>query len=1119
MTGTLIRGLLLLLTPIFLAAAQAEPVKFLRTPHVHGDRIAFAYHGDIWVADRDGQNPRRLTIHVGSDANPRFSPDGNFVAFESNRMGNTDVWVIPVDGGAARQLTYHSTSDRLQYWTPDGNGVVIASSRGSRPWSSPLHIVPLDGTLPSPMAMDNGAAGMIRQDGAMVAFNRNGYRGRRKHYKGNSSADIWVQDLRTNEIRQLTDVDLMQSREHVQDAQPMWGQDGMIYFTSERDGTFNLWRIGADGNGLSQVTGHTKDGVVNPSISPDGATIIYENEFELWTVDVPGGAPTRISIDLDFDDKHNLFDVLASSSEADGFTPNPDGSFVAVDHHGEIFIVPGEEGVGEKSRVTSSPWRERSQTWSPDGKYLAYISDESLEEEIWLYDTDSGERRRLTGQEALKSDLTWSPDSGRLLYEADKGLYSITIPAGEAELLAQNPDGGYSISDVSRDGKWVVYSRGDEDLDSEVYLFEIETRIEHNVTRNPFRDFSGVLSPDGKNLVFASSRDGGNSHLFQVPLTRVSEDPNDPLVRQRKAREDAKKKSRGGSRRGKRGGSGDSDPEADPGKEDEQEPADETAKDDAENKADARPDPEPIRIDLEGIDRRAVQLTSGESNEYGSFFSKDGKTIYFVSSPRSSGSSRGFGRRRSGEGGTSAALHSIGLDGKDKKKVADGSFRGLTPTADRKMVFYRDDDNVHRMALAGKKKEQVKFSLKVHVDKRGEWEQIFEEAWRVMKYRFYDENMHGFDWDRIKAEYKPNLAYVGADEDVYDLANEMIGELNASHVGVRGSSSRSQDSAYQTALLGFEMEPGDGHYRISHVYRDGPADKEWIGVKVGDQVLAIDGQEIAPPQNYWKILNETLNDYVAVRLRPAEGGEDAERIVRIDSTTSLRNVKYEEWVENNRDWVEQYSEGAIAYLHIRSMNQSSLRRFENEIDRFWNARGIVVDIRFNGGGNIDQELLDILERRPYEYWNSRRGSRAAGRRPRQAIAGPKVMLINHRSGSDSEVTPQGFRDLGLGRIVGNPTAAAVIATGSYRLINGASIRTPGALVATYDPTQPHNYGINLENYGVPPDVWVENTPEDVLAGHDRELQAAVDEALRMLSEGVWQYDPDRGADHGGSGGR
>jgi tricorn protease len=378
-----------------------------------------------------------------------------------------------------------------------------------------------------------------------------------------------------------------------------------------------------------------------------------------------------------------------------------------------------------------------------------------------------------------------------------------------------------------------------------------------------------------------------------------------------------------------------------------------------------------------------------------------------------------------------------------------------------------------------------------------------------MKYRFYDAKMHGRDWDAIKAKYKPFLRYAGANEDVYELANEMIGELNASHTGVSGPSSRTMPRGPATRFLGFEMEPADGRYKVTHIYRAGPADKEWIDLKVGDYVLAVDGQELKAGDNYWKILSSTLNDYVPVRVSSSPRMEEA-RTIRINAVTSLTDIKYEEWVAENREFVEKESNGQIAYVHIRSMNQPSLERFRQEIDQFWQARGIVVDIRYNGGGNIDQELIDILERRPYQFWNSRTGARTWGRRPRQAIAGPKVMLINARSGSDSEVTPQGFRDLGLGRIVGTPTSGAVIATGSYGLINGGSIRTPGSLVITWDPSKPNNYGINLENFGVAPDVWAENTPADELRGFDRELKAAVDEALKMLREGKWMFTTSEG---------
>ena len=440
----------------------------------------------------------------------------------------------------------------------------------------------------------------------------------------------------------------------------------------------------------------------------------------------------------------------------------------------------------------------------------------------------------------------------------------------------------------------------------------------------------------------------------------------------------------------------------------------------------------------------------------------------------------------------------------------------MRPTWDRRAIFFRasaaagatapggrggggaQGQEVHRVLVASpQRNERVSFSLTSRIDRRAEWKQMFEEAWRVMKYRYYEPNMNGYDWAAIKARYEPLLEYVGTNEDVYDLGNAMIGEMSSSHTGVSGPATRTPDRLYTTRFLGFELEPAGGKYRINHIYRDGPADKEWFDLKVGDYVLAIDGIDIKAGDNYWKILSTTSNEYIPVKVSKTATGEDA-RVVRIASVTTLGNIRYEEFVANNRDIVDKATNNQIAYVHIRSMDQTSLDRFTNEIDRFWNKKGIVIDVRYNTGGNIDEQLLDIIERRPYMFTNSRSGARTWGRRPQQAIAGPKVMLINQRSFSDGEATPMGFRTLGLGRIVGTPTAGGVIWTGSYSLLNGGSVRTPSQRAVVYDPTKPNNYGTNLENYGVPPDVWVQNTLMDELRGVDRELQAAIDEVMRML---------------------
>ncbi|MES2522449.1 MAG: S41 family peptidase [Gemmatimonadota bacterium] len=1084
-----------------LAAQAPQPIKFARYAHVANDgTIAFTYQDDIWLTNADGAEPRRLTAHGARDFMPRFSPDGKTIAFTSNRTGNNDVYIVPVAGGEPKQLTWFSGEDQAAYWTPDGRELVITSGRGTHPFGSPLYRLPLDGSMPRPMAMDFGRAGMMKQDATMVAFNRNLPSYWRKGYRGNNNADIAVQNLRTGEINEITDTDLKGYQGFTHDVHPMWGADGMIYFASERDGTFNIWRVSPNGGAPQQVTKHKEDGVQFPAISPDGRHMVYENDFELWTMEVPAGTPKKLQIRMAADTKENDIEVVTTTNRADGFTVSPSGEYVAVDFHGEIMIVPTEAGVGEKTAVTTSPWRERSQTWSPDGRRIAYISDESGDEEVWTFDIASGTRRKLTAQPSVKADLTWAPGSGKLAYTGDNKLWEVDVAGGAPRELAANAAGGFSVGEYTPDGNWLTYTKRDDDQNADVFVFDVRNRRETNVTKNPFNDSEGVITPDGRHLVFTSSRDGGTSQLFVVSLARLTEDPNDPVVRERQRR---------GAGRPERNDSSASGGAAAPTG------AGSAA---AASAANAANNPAPasaftVRVDADGIERRVTQLTRG-ANAVGTYFlSRDGRTIYFTVGGAGGGGG-GQGAAPADADSPNVGLFAMNIDGQNRRRLAGGTFPGMVPTTDRRAVFFRrparggDGDGgaatgteIARLTIATPNRtDAVAFTFPVRVDRRAEWTQLFEESWRVMKYRFYDEKMHGKDWDAIKARYKPLLAYVGTNEDVYDIANEMIGELNASHTGVSGPPTRAMPRVYTTRYLGFDMDStGGGRYRISHIYRDGPADKEWLGLAKGDYVLAIDGKDLKAGDNYERVLATTLNEYLPVRVAKSPTGEGA-RTVRIATVTSLTDIKYNEWVASNREVVEKDTKGDIAYVHIRSMDQPSLAKFRNEIDQFSNKKGIIVDIRFNGGGNIDQELIDILEREPYQFWNQRTGARTWGRRPRQAIAGPKVMLINARSGSDSEVTPMAFRQLGLGRIVGNPTAAAVIATGSYALINGGSIRTPGSLVITYDPTKPNNYGVNLENLGVPPDVWVKNSPMDEMKKFDRELKTAIDEAMKMLKE-------------------
>jgi tricorn protease len=976
-------------------AQTPEPIRFARNAGVANDgRVAFTYQDDIWTVDADGSNPHRLTVNIARDFSPRFSPDGKWIAFTSARTGNNDVFIMPSTGGEPKQLTWFSGDDQALYWTPDGKGVVMSSARSAHAWGSPLYVQPIDGTIARPLGMGIARSGMISQDGSMIAYNRNLPSTWRKEYRGNAAATIAVMNVAngSNGIQEVTNSDLKEYKTFANNVFPMWGADGMIYFASERDGTFNLWRMSKTGGSPQQFTNFKGGGVFFPSVSPAGKHIVFQHDFDLYTVDVPAGKPKKLNLALSFDAKDFDVEVLTANSRAEGFSISPSGDYMAVDYHGEIMIVPTDAGIGERTQVTSSPWRDRAESYAPDGRKVAYISDDGGEQQVWLFDIATGTRKKLTNVAGDKDNIVWANSSAKLAYSSDNKIVEVDAAGGAPREITHNPAGGYTVQQYSPDGNWLLYSRRDDEQNAEVYLYDIRAKKEFNITQSPWNETTAQITLDGKTVVFSSNRDGAQNQLFAVSLARLTEDPNDPLVRERLRR----------STSAGRGGRGNA-PNI-------------TVLDSVV--------PFSMSVDTKGIDRRAIQLTRGGG--VGSWFlSRDGRTVFYAIG------GGGFGGGRGGRGGAGGAdnsqngLYSVSLDGRDRRRIASGTFAGMQPTADRRVVYFRgqvrtanDDDTpqgrggaapvgfpIERLTLgagtpvtgngagrgaaagAGAAGEAVSFSFNVRVDRRDEWRQILDESYRVMKYRYYDPKMHGKDWTAAYTKYSQLLKYAGTNEDVYDIANAMIGELNSSHTGVSGPSSANVPRQYTTRYLGFELDPQGGKYRVSHVYRDGPADKDWIDINVGDYVQSIDGVDVKAGDDYWKILSKTENEYIPVKVSKTADGANA-KTYRIASVTNMTNIKYEEWVANNRDSVDKATNGEIAYVHIRAMDQPSLQRFENEIDQFWQKKGIIVDIRNNGGGNIDQELLDILERQPYQFWNNRNGARTWGRRPRQAIVGP-----------------------------------------------------------------------------------------------------------------------------------
>jgi tricorn protease len=1102
----------------FAPFGNATEIKLARYPDYHEGKIVFSYLGDIWIVQDDGSNPRRLTVHNARAIHPRFSPNGKWIAFSSTRYGNYDVFVMSAEGGTARRLTFHSAPDLVVGWSRDSERVLFSSARGRLyPGISNLYEVPVQGGLEQPVATDWGCWGSYSPDGTKLAFNRHPMVWWRKHYRGSYAADLWVMDVAGRTFRRILDNDLPDEQKP-NNFWPMYG-NGEIFFVSDRavtaksgsnqvlTSTNNIWKVREDGSDPVQLTHHTSGSLFWPSLSSDGKTIVYEENFGLWKLDVPTSETHEIKINIQSDDKDNNLELLTVNGDADSFHLSPSSKRAVITTHGELFTIATEKG--DVSRVTHSPGaRETDPQWSHDGKWIAFVSDQNGREEVWVCDENGNQARRISDNDAQKSQISWSPDSQSLLYTgSDRKLYKHHLPSSNTAVLASGEVIGFGGSAIqqpqwSPDGKWVAYTKGSRTLLPHIYVVSADGGAERRVTdEDSYSDSSALWTPDGKRLIYLSGIDVSNigppsratAQIYTIALAPEEKDPFDKNIDSEEQAAAADKDKPRGANRGR-------------GNEDESDSSSPVL-----SKSRGKVE---VKIDWNHIGRRARQLTRTADSILGMAVSPDSKLVAF--------STLGT------EGGRPVqSLWTMQLDGDKLTRAAqsgrasedDGppaagrgqpGFTLLQFSKDGRNLFYRQEHGIFSVALGGSPGgraggegsdaapsppggrgsaspfsssagQKVQFMVKVEIDHRAERRQVFEESWRVMKHRFYAADMHGVNWQEKKQVYEPLLAHVADQEELHNVVSMMIGELNASHTGI---SSSARDSNPQTRFPGFELKPdASGFYKVAYIYRHGPADKDYVKIHVGDFLLAIDGQDLKAGDTYWKDYTESPGSkmVLTVNSKPAKAGAWTTRVAPI-SSTQYSTLQYEKWVDDRRQLVEKLTDGAIGYLHIRQMNEASLRQFERDLAELHHKKALIIDQRFNPGGNIDQELLQILGQKQYQYTRVRDSIEV--RRPLRGFFGPMVVLQNERSTSDAEVFPDGFRTLHLGKLVGVTTYGAVIGTGAHTLMDGSVIRTPGSGLWNVK-------GTNLENYGVPPDVYVDNSPEDFLKGRDAQLEKAV----------------------------
>jgi tricorn protease len=1062
----------------------AKEVKLVRYPHYSQGRIVFTYLADIWTADEDGRNVKRITVHKARDVYPKFSPDGKWIAFSSDRNGNMDVFIVPSEGGNPKQLTFHSADDTVLGWTPDSKRVLFSSNR-AEDFMPKLYTVGVDGGREENAGADMGIGACYSPDGTKLAINRKGQVYWRKYYRGAMNTDVTVMDIASKKFTDVTDFD-------GEDSWPMWSRDGHIYFVSDRDGNglTNIWRVPEAGGKAEKVTSFKSGDVRFPSISADGKVIVFEHDFGAWKLDVASRKVSPIKLDIDADLQENLAEVREFNSQADDYDLAPVGRHITLSIHGEIFTAPTEEG--DVRQITDSPARDQSPQYSPDGKWIAFISDRSGREEIYIVSSDGvGDPKKVTDLDVLKFGFNWSPNSKEIAFvSSDYKLRKYSVESGQTVELAASKFGNLGTPQWSPDGKWIAYSRPEYTRTSDVYLIPSGGGEEHKVTFESNNDANPRFSHDGRKLYFVRREDGGgggpgggaSAQIYSIGLEREDRDPNDAEER---AEQDEQGQD-GGPRRGV--GPQRNQP------------------------------PKVINIDWAGLKRRTVQLTRMPFGAIQYTVTPDNRSVIFVTTEPSSG--RPF---------PTPVIYSIGADGKRLTRVTAGEspregggggrggfggFGGgisdLAVSRDGRTLFFKEGSSIYSVGLGApagfgaaaaatggreSARRRLNFNVQVKIDKPAEWAEMFDDAWRTMKYRFYDPQMHGKDWDAARAKYQPLVQFVGDRQELLNIVNEMIGELNASHTGAAGPRGREgREVNVTTWNLGMELIPDDsaGRYRVGHIFEDGPADKDWVKVSTGNYLIAINGDPVKSTDDYWELLNHKLNRKIEVTFndKPTEDGAWKTRIEPI-TTQAFSQLRYERWVKDRRAMVEKASGGKIGYLHIQAMNQPSLRKFEKEIRENRDKEALIIDQRWNGGGNIEQELLAILVQREYQIWQPR-GTEPTGR-PFAGFFGPKVVLQNWRSASNAEMFPAGFRALGLGKVIGTPTMGAVIGTGSYSLIDGSTVRTPGVGVFLADSKR-----TNMENYGVKPDILVENTPEDNLAGRDRQLETAEQELLKEI---------------------
>ncbi|MFV1988420.1 MAG: PDZ domain-containing protein [Gemmatimonadota bacterium] len=1050
-------------------AADGEGTLMLAQPAVSADQIAFAYAGDLWTANIDGSGAKRLTSHIGIEFNPRFSPDGLWIAFSGEYDGNLDVFIVPSRGGVPQRLTWHPGADIVQGFTVDGSAVLFASGRNAYTGRHrQLFTVSTRGGHPDQLPIPNAFKATYSPDGSKIAYTPL-YEAftEWKNYRGGTATRIWIYDVANYSVEQVP-----QPAGRSNDTDPMWVGD-RVFFRSDRDGEFNIYSFTPGSDHVSRLTTHEDFPVLNASAG--AGRIAYEQAGRLHLLDPGSGeaAPLRVDIPTD------LVEVRSRYAQGGRFVRNasisPSGARAVFEFRGEIVTVPRDKG-DDRNITASTAAHDRSPAWSPDGVSVAYFSDASGEYELYVADqagADEPRRYALAGA-GFYENPRWAPDGTKISYtDNSRTVYWIDLESGETHRVDADELYG-PLSPPSHawspDSRWLVYTKNNQTNIHSAYAYSLETGESRAITDGMSEVSDVVFDAGGKYLYLVSSTDAGPAVQWfaqsnndvqmtnAIYLVVLEKGTPSPLARESDEE-----------------GAAD-DTETEEGEEGEEEAGDVI-----------------VNIDFDDLDQRIVALSVEEAG-YSSLQPGAPGHLLYVKTDLASGSA-GPGARPS--------LRRFDLDSREESTLIEGAgFFALS--ADTRSVLYATGDDWFIGDATGSDIGSGADALavgeiEVKIDPRAEWTQIYEEAWRINRDYFYDPNMHGADWPALKQKYSVFLPHLATRADLNRLLQWLHSELAVGHHRSGGGDFLNDADDVPGGLLGADFVVDQGRYRFDKVYGGlnwnpglrSPLTEPGVEVASGEYLLAVEGVDLRAPENLYSRFENTAGKIVQITVGPAADGTGSRtvNVVPVANEGSLRN---RDWVEGNLARVTEATDGRVAYVYVPNTAGAGHEYFKRYFFPQTNREALIIDERHNGGGQVADYYINIL-RRPYlSSWAMRYGVDLVT--PQGAIAGPKVMLIDETAGSGGDLLPWMFRQLEIGTLIGRRTWGGLVGIlGFPILMDGGSITAPNLAIWTED-------GFIVENVGVPPDIEVEQWPAEMMDGSDPQLEKAIEVVLQQLED-------------------